>query len=513
MIGQVGSGADERFGGGQAESPTAARRRKLCGARDQRQSPRTQIAAPQQPRSVVQVPPEALQHAVPPRPLLAQVLPPAQHAGGRPVVVHAAPSAMPQAPISIWQVPPPQVRPVQQSASAWQVAPRAWQTQRPAVHAIWPQQPNALVQVAPASAQQSAVRPVARHESPVQQPAIAPAMHALPAAVHATAVQRRAVQALPVQQSAVATHAAPVAAHIVAAWQVPAVHVVPMQHCALVVQAPPEAVHIVAAWQLPRWQVRPVQQSASPEHGEVRPWHAHRPPVQSICPQHSLLFTHTVAASRQHAGVVGSGRHERPVQHCEAPIGHDDPGPVHIAGRHVPDWQLRPVQQSPFAAQRDPLGWQAQRPIAQSISPQHSTLDAQVPPASWQHAAVAGLARHDSPVQHSAAVRHAAAAAEHIPATRPHVPLWHASPAEHWDPVAQHACPSAPHIAARHTPVAQVDPVAQARPHIPQFRASAAVSTHAAPQHVSAPAHAAPIAQHAWPAAPQVAAGRPHVPV
>ena len=175
---------------------------------------------------------------------------------------------------------------------------------------------------------------------------------------------------------------------------------------------------------------------------------------QSIWPQHSLLVVQAAAASRQHAGVVGSARHESPVQHCEAPMGQGDPAAVHIAVTQVPAWQARPVQQSPLAAQRDPLGWQAQRPVRQSISPQHSALFAQVPPASSQHDAVVGLARHERPVQHWAAVVHVAAAAVHMPATGPQVPMVQARPAEHWAPVVQQGWPDAPQVTAT-----QADPV------------------------------------------------------
>ena len=127
-----------------------------------------QIAEPQQPALMVHAPPTLLQHAVPPRPLSAQVRPPPQHAVAP--AVQRAPSARVHVVAGVWQVPevhvrpvqqpdvavhaPPEavhagaarqvpdwhVLPVQQSASAWHVAPRAWHAQWPPVQSICPQQ-------------------------------------------------------------------------------------------------------------------------------------------------------------------------------------------------------------------------------------------------------------------------------------------------------------------------------------------------------------------------------------
>ena len=133
----------------------------------------------------------------------------------------------------------------------------------------------------------------------------------------------------------------------------------------------------------------------------------------------------------------------------------------------------------------------------QTISPQHSVLFAQVPPASSQHAALVGLVRQESPEQHCAAVVHAAAAAVQVPATGPHVPALHARPAEHCAPVVQQGCPLAPQVTAAHAEAVQLWPVGQAFPHAPQLRASVVRSTQTVPQQLREPVHAVPVAQHA----------------
>ena len=120
------------------------------------------------------------------------------------------------------------------------------------------------------SLQQSVERPVARHESPVQQVLVVPAVHALPLAVQAAMVQCPPVQVFPVQHCDVAVQTAPVAVQA-AVWQVPAVQVSPVQHAEVAVHVAPAAAQVVAARQVPLWQVRPVQQSASAAHGEVLP--------------------------------------------------------------------------------------------------------------------------------------------------------------------------------------------------------------------------------------------------
>ena len=91
------------------------------------QVPETQSDDPQQPALRVQAPPVVLQHAVPPRPLSAQLRPPVQQFGAAPPVVHVAPSARLHVAVALRQVPEVHVRPVQQAEVALQVAPTAAQ--------------------------------------------------------------------------------------------------------------------------------------------------------------------------------------------------------------------------------------------------------------------------------------------------------------------------------------------------------------------------------------------------
>lgn len=187
------------------------------------------------------------------------------------------------------------------------------------------------------------------------------------------------------QQFASRVQVAPDIAHELVAAQRPDVHDRPVQQLASVVQAAPDIAHAgVPARQVPDWHVLPVQQSASVAHELPTAWHWHRPARQSIAPQHWVDEVHGAAASAQQSAVVGLPRHDRPVQHCDTPRGHAEPADVHAAGRHTPDWQLRPEQQSASAEHTSPLALHAQRPPVQIIWPQHSRSSAQVAPASAQ---------------------------------------------------------------------------------------------------------------------------------
>lgn len=83
---------------------------------------------------------------------------------------------------------------------------------------------------------------------------------------------------------------------------------------------------------------------------------------------------------------------------------------------------MSPEQQSALFAQVCAELRHAHRPETQSIEPQHSVLDAQVPAASRQHSDVDGEGRHDSPSQHALAEVHARLAAVHDVVARTHMP-------------------------------------------------------------------------------------------
>lgn len=160
--------------------------------------------------------------------------------------------------------------------------------------------------------------------------------------------------------------------------------------------------------------------------------------------------------------------------------------------------------------QLSPWARHAQRPLRQVICPQHWSLAVQLPGASRQHTGAAPIgARHDSPSQHSAAVRHGPGAARQVltgRTQRPSAP--HRSPAPQGVPLAQQPWYSSPQGGVTQDPPTQRAPAGHATPHRPQCAASVAGATQMLAQH-SPPAAHAPPAQHACPTAPQGTSQRP----
>lgn len=141
--------------------------------------------------------------------------------------------------------------------------------------------------------------------------------------------------------------------------------------------------------------------------------HTQLPPVHSIVPQHWSELVHAPPGSRQHRLVVGDGLHESPAQQLEALV-HALAAAVHVAERHVPDWQVRPEQQSAFAAHDCALVRHTQRPLVHSMLPQHSLLSVHSPLASRQQRLVDGEALHERPEQQLDAVVQAFEADVHV---------------------------------------------------------------------------------------------------
>lgn len=239
----------------------------------------------------------------------------------------------------------------------------------------------------------------------------------------------------------------------------------------------------------------------SPGAVQLDEYHAHPEPQLPLvgpdavpCLQ-ELLAPHQPQLARvvQPEHAVASA-HGSVVAAVQTPASHDSPEQQSADVTHV----CEPVRQ-------------AQRPLAQSIWPQHSPELVHVWPISPQHSDELGLARQLSPLQHpDAAVQLPAAAVHMLVAGRRHVPVAHSSPVAHRSPVVQHIWPSRPHAAA----VMQELPLqvpAHAAPQAPQLRVSVRVSAHVPLQHIRpVPVHMLP-AQHGWPEPPQVPATVVHM--
>ena len=94
--------------------------------------------------------------------------------------------------------------------------------------------------------------------------------------------------------------------------------------------------------------------------------------------------------SAQHEGAAVPGVHV------------DDSVSVHTAATHDPPWHTRPEQQSALV-EHDPVLTQ-QRPLWQSVDPQHPSDDAQAAPGAPQQRVVPTTSAHDRPpAQHEGA--------------------------------------------------------------------------------------------------------------
>jgi hypothetical protein len=125
-------------------------------------------------------------------------------------------------------------------------------------------------------------------------------------------------------------------------------------------------------WQVPEVHVSPAQQSALVEQVCVLPRHMHTRavvPSQSVDPQHWVLVVHEVPTPWQQVRVLGEGSQRSPAQHSVAavqPIASPAVRHVVMGRRHVPLWQVVPVQHSALSTHAEPSAWQRQRPIAVS---------------------------------------------------------------------------------------------------------------------------------------------------
>jgi hypothetical protein len=187
---------------------------------------------------------------------------------------------------------------------------------------------------------------------------------------------------------------------------------------------------------------------------------------------------------------------------------HGSAGSVDV---HASPVQVSPAQQSAVVAHTSEPTSQAQRPPTHDIQPQQSLLDVHVPLASTQQKDVSGLARHDSPAQHSPAAAQAVPTGPQAVVPRAHwLDALHSSPVRHRSPLVQHGWPSAPHAPAAQLPPAHVP--LQRLPQVPQLRGSRAVSTHARSQQVS-PASVQDVPpQQGWPPPPHASGAVLQVP-
>lgn len=216
-----------------------------------------------------------------------------------------------------------------------------------------------------------------------------------------------------------------------------------------------------AVRQSPDWQLSPAQQSALAAHRPLADWQ-HRPLSQRWAPQQPSLRAQAAPVlaqqrpstqlrpARQHPGASA------PAAHAAASAR------LHWATRQTPCSHPRPAQQSRDAVQVSLERRHAQRPASQAMTPQHWGEAVQLPPASRQHARVAGAARHERASQHSAAVRHTPVPARQVSLGRAQrLLVLQRSPAPQGVDEAQHAWASPPHGGATQAALAQLAPAAQ----------------------------------------------------
>lgn len=131
-------------------------------------------------------------------------------------------------------------------------------------------------------------------------------------------------------------------------WQLDARHTPPVQtpeqHWLLAVQIVP-AMAQVDGRHSEFTQLVPAQQSPFAAQGAPDAWHAQRPPVQPIAPQHWALLVHVAPASMQQVLVSGEARHESPVQHPPGGV-HELPAATQDVVTHVPAVHVWPAAQT-----------------------------------------------------------------------------------------------------------------------------------------------------------------------
>jgi hypothetical protein len=139
--------------------------------------------------------------------------------------------------------------------------------------------------------------------------------------------------------------------------------------------AVPPVVHVAdsprvqaAARHVPLWQVRPSQQSVLVVHVPAVGWQQ-RPVWHSLAPQHPALVVHAPPVLLQQTVALPTAAQLRPpAQHATAPAMHGAASASeHVGARHVPLWQVNPVQQSALVEHVCALMRHTHRPEVQSI--------------------------------------------------------------------------------------------------------------------------------------------------
>ena len=162
-------------------------------------------------------------------------------------------------------------------------------------------------------------------------------------------------------------------------------------------------------------------------------------PSQSVEPQHWVLVVQVVPTPWQQVRVVGDASQRSPAQHSVAavqPIASPAIRQVVMGRRHVPLWQVVPVQHSALSTHAEPSAWQRQRPaaVSQRMYPQHCAELVHEPPCPWQHTRLVGARLHTKSPQQSLVI------VQVVPPARHEVqrPPWHCRTPAHALP-AQHA--------------------------------------------------------------------------
>lgn len=210
-------------------------------------------------------------------------------------------------------------------------------------------------------------------------------------------------------------------------------------------------------------------------------------------PQQSMSRMQPCAAAEQHRVDEVSRAHIADPQHIVMPMVQTVPSVVHAELRHVPLWQVLPMQQSESAMQVLPADAHWQVPLRQVSAPQQSAVlvhdcdavrHAHMPPV------------HDAPPQQSLPDPQAPPAAlQHVPEVPP-VGLVQVSVPQHRGPPVMQAAPAATHMVPIiwHWPLWQVSPVVQSMSevHMPpvMLRAQRPERQVRPPQHSLSAAHA-----------------------
>lgn len=208
-------------------------------------------------------------------------------------------------------------------------------------------------------------------QRPVQQSPLL--RHAAPAAWH---LQRPLTQFIVPQHSLLLRHAAPlVAQHCERPVLTTVLHTSTPQHSVLLVHvASPLGLQPMGDWHVPLVHVRPAQQSLLVEQDCVLPRHVHARvvlPSHSVEPQHCVLVVQVVPTPWQQVRVLGLASQRRPAQQSVTvaqPMVSPAMRHVVIGRRHVPDWQVVPLQHSAVLTQAWFSARHAHRPVPVSQS-------------------------------------------------------------------------------------------------------------------------------------------------